>query len=78
MQRKSSCWAYRGSGDDDDLTAVPIDTIKVTPKTAFTETEFGDGFFIMMYVMQDSQGNAAYSAAATFESKGGEIFTTVE
>ena len=66
--------AISGSGE---LTAVPIDTIQVTPNTAFAETELGDGFFIMMYVMQDSQGNVAYSAAVTFESSNGQITTSV-
>lgn len=60
------------------MTAVPIDTIKLTPETAFAETELGDGFFIMMYAMRDSQGNVAYSAAVTFEIESGEIYTTVE
>lgn len=66
------------SGDDQELMAVPIDTIIVTSQTAFAETELGDGFFIMMYVMQDSQGNVAYSMPATFESIGGEIYTSVD
>ena len=66
------------SGDDGEMMTVPIDIIKVTPETAFTETELGDGFFIMMYVMRDSQGNAAYSVPVTFESTGGEIYTSVE
>ena len=64
-----------GSGE---LMTVPIDTIKVTPETAFAETELGDGLFIMMYVMRDSQGNAASSAAVTFESSNGQIITSVE
>lgn len=66
------------SGDDDQLTAVPVDTVRVTNETAFTEIELGDGFFIMMYVMRDSQGNVAYSAPVTFESSDGEIYTSVE
>lgn len=66
------------SGDDDELTAVPIDTIMVTPKTAFAEMELGDGFFIMMYVMRDSQGNVANSVPVTFESADGQIYTSVE
>ena len=66
------------SGDDDELTAVPIDTITVTTQTAFAETELGDGFFIMMYVMRDSQNNVAYSVPITFESVDGQIFTSVE
>mgnify|MGYP000881557707 CR=1 FL=1 len=65
------------SGDGDELTAVPIDTIKVTSETSFAETELGDGFFIMMYAMRDSQGNVVYSAPVTFESKEGQIFTSV-
>lgn len=65
------------SSDDAELTAVAIDTIKVTPETTFSETELGDGLFIMMYAMHDSQGNVAYSAAATFEIAGGEIQTSV-
>lgn len=44
----------------------------------FSEAELGDGIFMMMYVMRDSQGNIAYSSAVTFESIGGEIYTSVE
>lgn len=65
------------SDDSDELTAVPIDTIKVTLETAFAETELGDGLFVMLYAMKDSQGNVVNSAAATFESLNGEIYTSV-
>lgn len=65
------------SSDGNEFTAVPIDTITVTPETSFSEIELGDGLFIMMYVMKDSQGNVAYSAPVTFESSGGEIITSV-
>lgn len=65
------------SDDSDELMAIPIDTIKVTPETAFAETELGDGLFIMMYTMKDSQGNVVYAAPVTFESADGEIFTSV-
>lgn len=66
------------SGDDYELIAVPVDTITVTYDTTFSEAELGDGIFMMMYVMRDSQGNIAYSSAVTFESIGGEIYTSVE
>lgn len=66
------------SDDSGDMMAIPIDTINVTNEPTFAEIELGDGFFIMMYAMKDSQGNVAYSAAATFESVGGEIYTSVE
>ncbi len=64
------------SDDSDELTAIPIDTIKVTSETAFAETELGDGLFVMLYTMKDSQGNVVYSAPATFESADGGIFTS--
>lgn len=66
------------SGESSELIAVPVDTIKVTPEISFAETELGDGTFIMMYVMRDSQGNTAYSAPVTFTVSGGEITTGVE
>lgn len=65
------------SGDVSELTAVPVDTIRVTSEIAFAETELGEGLFIMMYVMRDSQGNVAYSAPVTFETSGGVITTSV-
>lgn len=66
------------SGESDELMAVPIDTIIVTPEITFAETELGDGLFIMMYAMCDSQGNEAYSAPAYFEVSLGEIITSVD
>lgn len=66
------------SSDSDELTPVTIDTITVTADTAFSEIELGDGVFIMMYTMKDSQGNVAYSAPVTFESAGGETTTSVQ
>ncbi len=64
--------------DNDELTAIPVDTVLVTEDTAFSEIELGDGLFIMMYVMQDSLGNTVYSAPVTFISENGEITTSVE
>lgn len=66
------------SEDDDELTAVPIDTIIVTPEIAFDEIDLGDGLYIMMYIMEDSQSNVQYSAAFTFEIIDGEIYTSVD
>lgn len=66
------------SEESDELTALPIDTIIVTPDTAFSEMELGDGMFGLMFGMQDGQGNKVYSAVATLESLDGEITATVE
>lgn len=46
-------------------------TLLRCPKTVITETELGDGLFIMMYIMRDILGNVADSVAVTFESAGG-------
>ena len=62
------------SEDADDLIEIPMDTIIVSPETAFDEIELGDGVFIMMYMMEDYQGNVAYSAPITFEIEDGEIY----
>ena len=66
------------SEDSDELIPVPIDTIKVTPETAFAEIELGDGLFIMIFEMKDAQGNVAYSVPVTFETIDREIYTRVE
>lgn len=66
------------SADEDDLTAVPIDTLTVTPRTTFAETELGDGIYIMFFVMRDSQGNVAYSVPVTFTAEDGEVYTSVD
>lgn len=66
------------SSEDGELMAVAIDTIIVTSDISFTESALGDGIFIMMYVMKDSQGNESYSATVTFESIDGIIYTTVD
>lgn len=66
------------SEESEELTPVPIDTLIVTPETAFADIELGDGLFIMIYEMKDSQGNTAYAVPVTFETIDGEIFTSVE
>ena len=66
------------SGDDDELTEITIDTITVTSETAFDEIDLGDGMFLMMYMMEDYQGNVVSSMPITFESKDGEIYTGVD
>lgn len=65
------------SSDSDELMAVPIDTIQVAKEITFKETELGDGLFILLYRMQVSQGNMAYSAPATFQITDGEIHTSI-
>lgn len=63
---------------DDEWIAVPIDEVIVTPDTSFSEIPLGDGIFIMMFVMKDSEGNVAYSVPATFQSVDGQIYTSID
>lgn len=64
--------------EDEDLTAVPLDIIIVTPEISFAETELGDGVYIMMYKMEDIHNKIMYSAPVTFEVIDGEIYTSVD
>lgn len=65
------------SEETDELTAIEIDEITVTSDLAFAEADMGDGTFMMMYKMQDMQGNTVYSDVIMFEVLNGEITTTV-
>ncbi|MEG1945447.1 MAG: hypothetical protein RR058_08520, partial [Oscillospiraceae bacterium] len=66
------------SSESDELTAVPVDTITVTADTAFSEMDMGDGTFVMVFEMTDSQGKTVSSAPVTFICENGEITTSVE
>ena len=53
------------------------DTFTVTEDTAFGEMALPDGTYAMIYEMRDAMNNYAYSEAAAFECKNGEIWTSV-
>ncbi len=65
-------------GDSDELTPFTIEPITVTEETSFADEFLGDGYYYLMFVMKDAQGNTAYSAVATFDITGEEITTSVE
>ncbi|MDD2620908.1 MAG: hypothetical protein PHC92_09610 [Syntrophomonadaceae bacterium] len=48
----------------------------MTEDIAFEEIEMGDGMFMMLYKMQDLQGNIAYSDVIMFETVNGESTTS--
>jgi len=70
-------YAMSVSGDDDELTPVPLDEITVSSDTSFEEIPLGDGVFLQMFEMQDMQGYTAYSDVVMFEIAGETITTTV-
>ena len=66
------------SGDSTELTEYEAATFTVTAGTAFAEMNMGDGTFVMVYEMADSNNNTANSAAVVFTVENGEISTSVE
>ncbi len=63
---------------DNDFEPYVIDTITVTNNTRFTEEQLPDGYYFLMYRMEDYRGNVAYSDIATFESYEGELYVIEE
>ena len=52
--------------------------VTVSADTSFAEADLFDGFYTLIFEMKDAQGNAAYSAAVSFEYADGEIWTTID
>lgn len=65
------------SGDSDEFEEVSVTTFTFTSDTAFSETELGDGMYIMVFEMRDAHGNFAYSEPVVFECTGGDILTYI-
>ena len=70
-------YAMAISSEDSELMPVEIDEITVDSDTTFEEIELGDGTFMQMFEMRDTQGYTAYSDVIMFDSKNGEITTSV-
>ncbi len=64
--------------DSEELVAITLDSITVTEDTYFADEYLGDGYYYLMFVMEDAQGNTAYSSVATFDITGDEIYTYVD
>jgi len=65
------------SGDSTELTEIEAATFTVSADTSFQEIDMGDGTFIMIYEMVDSNNNKANSAAVVFTVESGEISTSL-
>ncbi len=64
--------------ESDELLPFTIDPIIVTEETYFADEFLGDGYYYLMFVMKDAQGNTAYSSVATFDITGEDITTSVD
>ncbi len=60
---------------DEDFETTNVDTITVTKDTVFTEEWLPDGYYFLMFVMEDSRGDIAYSDIVAYESVDGDIYT---
>ena len=73
----TTIWYMASFEGEDDFEPYTADTFTVTEDTAFGEMALPDGTYAMIYEMRDAMNNYAYSEAAAFECKNGEIWTSV-
>lgn len=64
------------SGEDGELTPVPIDEITVDENLAFSEIDLGEGMFLQMFEMRDAQGNSVLSDVIVFDIAADGTITT--
>ena len=62
---------------DDDTVQVLVDTFTVTADTAFTEVDMGDGDFVLLFAMTDTQNNDYLSQGVYYQVENGEIYSYV-
>ncbi len=65
---------YDIESGSEEVTPYISNTIQVTEETMFYETILPDGYFHLMFRMEDSMGNYTYSQVASYESLNGEWF----
>ncbi len=66
------------NSDSEELIPFVADEIVYSANTTFNEGALFDGYYFMVYVMTDAQGNISTSSVATFEMYEGEIYTSVD
>lgn len=65
-------------GRSEEFIEVIGEKITVDGNTSFYEVDLEDGYYFWVFVMEDYQGNLAYSEVVTFEIYRGEIYTTLD
>ncbi len=60
-------------GDRGELQEIPADSVTVDENTSFHEMSLGNGTYVTLFEMRDSQGNTALSSPAMFEIHNEEI-----
>ena len=73
----TTIWQLSSFSGDDDFEMYTAEELTVTADTSFGEAPLPDGTYSMVFEMQDTVGNYAYSDAVLFDCRDGEIWTTV-
>ena len=73
----TTIWQLASFSGDDDFEMYTAEELTVTADTSFGEAPLPDGTYSMVFEMQDTVGNYAYSDAVLFDCQDGEIWTTV-
>ena len=73
----TTIWQLTSFSGDDDFEMYTAEELTVTADTSFGEAPLPDGTYSMVFEMQDTVGNYAYSDAVLFDCRDGEIWTTV-
>ena len=73
----TTIWQLASFSGDDDFEMYTAEELTVTADTSFGEAPLPDGTYSMVFEMQDTVGNYAYSDAVLFDCRDGEIWTTV-
>lgn len=71
-------YAMTISGDDEDFTAVEVDTFTIGDAPVFREEEMGDGEYGYCFEFVTPTDDSALSRMVQFTLKNGEITTTIE
>ena len=73
----TTIWQLASFSGDDDFEMYTAEELTVTADTSIGEAPLPDGTYSMVFEMQDTVGNYAYSDAVLFDCRDGEIWTTV-
>ena len=72
----TTIWQLTSFSGDDDFEMYTAEELTVTADTSFGEAPLPGGTYSMVFEMQDTVGNYAYSDAVLFDCRDGEIWTT--
>ena len=73
----TTIWMSSAYPIDGQTEMITSESFVVTETTSFGEADLFNGTYLMVFIMNDSLGNTAYSDVIQFDCEDGEIYTTV-